>query len=297
MVFVEVVLHEAGRHVHAETVHALVHPERHDILELPAHRHRPGCVHRLFPRMGGIRVRETEIQRRLGVEEVLDVIGAARRIGRHELAQERGTRAHPDGIVQRPAGAGTRGRILRLEGRPDVIVRIPQVRRLLGLEEPLALVRRMARHQVHHDLDAARMGLLNQFHQVGIGAEARVHPVKVDDVVTAVRPARYIHRIEPDGRHTDGLDIVQAGNDARDVANAVPVSVLEGRRINLVEHSIAQPARLRRILRRRTGRRHSARKRASQKSVFHSRLFIGDASAERPSQRRPRNRLRLGQRP
>ena len=194
--------------------------------------------------MGRIRVGETEVQRRLGVEEVLDVIRPARGVRGHELAKEAAPGIHQRGIVHRP---GLR-RILRLETRPDVIVGVTEVGRFLRLEEPLVLVRGVAGHQVHHDLDAARMGGPDQLDEVRIGAEALVHPVEVDDVVAAVRPPRHIHGVEPDGGHADGLDIVQAGQDAFEVAVTVPVAVLEGRRIDLVEHGVAQPGGLRRLL-------------------------------------------------
>ena len=92
------------------------------------------------------------------------------------------------------------------------------------------------------------MGLLKQFDKIIVVAEALVHTIEVDDVITAVRPARYVHRVQPDGRHADGLDVVQPGDDSLEVAVAIPVAVLEGRRINLVEDRVAQPARLRRIL-------------------------------------------------
>ena len=136
--FIEVVLDEAGGHVHPETVHALVHPESHDILEFPAHGHRSGRIHGLFPRMSRVRMGEAEIQGRLGIEEILDIIRSARSIRRHELPDQGRVAVHQGGIILR--GSRLDGRLLRLEGRPDVIVGIPQVRRLLRLEEPLVLV-------------------------------------------------------------------------------------------------------------------------------------------------------------
>ena len=90
------------------------------------------------------------------------------------------------------------------------------------------------------------MRLADQFQQVGVGAEAWIHLVEVDDIITTVRPARHIDRVQPDGRHADGADVIQAGDDARQVADAVAVAVLEGGRIDLIKDGVAQPGRVRR---------------------------------------------------
>ena len=240
---VRVVLNQAGCHIYAEAVHAFVHPEGNDVLELPAHGHRPGSIHRLFPGMGRVRIGKAEVQGRLGVEEILDIIGAAGSVRSHEFAQERGSGAVPYGVIQRTARSGS-GITIRLEGRPDIIVGITQIGPLTRLQEPFALVGGMAGHQVHHYLDAACMRLPEQFCQVGIGAETRVHPVEVNNVVTSVCPAGNIHRIQPYGRYANGLDIVQTGNDTGNIADTVAVTVLIGRRVNLVENGVLKPGGL-----------------------------------------------------
>ena len=106
----------------------------------------------------------------------------------------------------------------------------------------------MAGHQIHDDLDAAGVRLPDQGDEVVVVTEALVHAVVVDDVIAAVRPAGHVHRIQPDGRHADGADVVQAGNDTLQVAIAVSVAILVGRRINLVEDGVGEPTGLRLFL-------------------------------------------------
>ncbi len=54
------------------------------------------------------------------------------------------------------------------------------------LTEPRMFVRRVARHEIQTDADAQVVGLADELHQLGIGAETRVDPVEIGDVVTAV---------------------------------------------------------------------------------------------------------------
>ena len=70
------------------------------------------------------------------------------------------------------------------------------------------------------------MSLADKLHQVGIGPEALVHAVEINHVITAVRPPRHIHRIEPDGIHANGFDIIQTGYDTSDIPYPVAVSIL-----------------------------------------------------------------------
>ena len=159
--------------------------------------------------MLGIRIGEAEVQCGLSVEEVLDVIRASRGIGCYELAEQRRAGIVPHGVVQR---AALRSPLpsFGLERRPDVIIRVSQVRSFLRLQEPLVLVGRVASHKVHNDLYAACVGLTDQLHKVGVGTEALVHPVEINHVIASVCPARHINRVQPDGRHTDGLDVIEA---------------------------------------------------------------------------------------
>ena len=106
----------------------------------------------------------------------------------------------------------------------------------------------MTRHQIEDKLHPPLVGLLRQNHQIRIGTEPGIHLIEIDDIVTAIRPARHIDRIQPDRRDPQGLDIIQAGRNARQIADTVAITVLERRRINLIEHRIAQPRRLGRIL-------------------------------------------------
>ena len=45
------------------------------------------------------------------------------------------------------------------------------------------------------------MRLIDQVDKIIVVAETLVHAIIVNDIITAVRPARYIYRIKPDGRY------------------------------------------------------------------------------------------------
>ena len=130
----------------------------------------------------------------------------------------------------------------------------------------------MAGDEVHDNLDAAFVGLTDQFDHVGVRAKARIHLVIVDYVVTTVHPAGFINRIQPDGRHPDTLDIVELQSNPGDVADAVSVGIHIGRRINLVEYRPVQPFRI--ILCIRARQRSQQSHHQKQKSLHRIHSFL-----------------------
>ena len=101
----------------------------------------------------------------------------------------------------------------------------------------------MPRNQVQQHLYPTLMSLVNELHKVVVGAEAGVYAVIVDDVVPSVNPPGFKKRIEPDGRYSQTLDVIKLGEHALNITLAVPVLILVGRRIHLINDCILQPFR------------------------------------------------------
>ena len=83
----------------------------------------------------------------------------------------------------------------------------------------------MACHEVETDFNATLMGLIDECHQVAVGAETGIHLVIVDHVVAAIKPSGFKDGVQPQGIHTDGLDVVEFLGDAGQVADTVAVRI------------------------------------------------------------------------
>jgi len=78
--------------------------------------------------------------------------------------------------------------------------------------------------------------------EVGERPEARVDVDVVGDVVAAVVPRRRVDGRQPQRVGAEVADVVEAGEDAPQVALAVAVGVLEGARIDLVDDRVVHRA-------------------------------------------------------
>ncbi len=72
----------------------------------------------------------------------------------------------------------------------------------------------------------AAVGLGQQPVEVGQRAEERVDGAVVGDVVAEVVHGRWVDRRKPDRADVQALQVVEAADDARQVAHAVAVAVL-----------------------------------------------------------------------
>ena len=99
----------------------------------------------------------------------------------------------------------------------------------------------MTGNKVQKYLDSTLMGFSDERHEVIVGSEAGIHPVIIHHVVSSVNPARFKQGIEPDGSHAQRLDVVHLGQNAGNISDTIPVRILEGGRINLIDYGIAKP--------------------------------------------------------
>ena len=234
-----IALDQAVGHIHSESVHSFVIPERDDIQKLTFHGTRPRSIHSLLPGTGRVRMGKAKVEGRLAGIEVLVVEFVARVVAFHPFsARVLHIIRILEHLLEVPGCF-----LVRQPVAPDEIVRITQVGVLRTLDKPGVLVGSVPGDQVQQHLDAALVGLVDQFQQVVVGAEARVHTVVVDDVVAAVYPPGFEEGVEPDGRYPQALDIVHLGQNALDVSDSVPVGILVGRRVDLVDDGILEPLR------------------------------------------------------
>ena len=103
------------------------------------------------------------------------------------------------------------------------------------------LVGRVVDDQVHHDPQAALVRLGEQFVHVLEGAEQRVDVLVIGDVVAVVVLRGPVDRGQPQHVHAKIGQIIKTAGDALQVADAVAVRVLEGTRVDLVDHRVGPP--------------------------------------------------------
>jgi len=196
--------------IQAEAVHAAVQPEPHIV--------QGGLLH----------IRVMEVQVRLVDQKVVQVVLLTARLPLPGAATE-----------QRQPVVG-RGAVLARVG-PDVPVGLRIAAVLAALAEPGVLDRGMAQHLVDHHLQAQAMGLGQQAVEVIQVAEQRVDVAVVGDVVAEVGHGGLEERRDPDCVHAQRGDVVQALDDARQVAYSITVGIEVAARVDLVDDGSAPP--------------------------------------------------------
>ena len=83
----------------------------------------------------------------------------------------------------------------------------------------------MAGNEVEQDLDTLVVSLFDEGKEVIVGAEARVHLVVVEDVVSAILPGTYEAGRHPDTVETDAADVIQSLTNTVQVAHTVSIRV------------------------------------------------------------------------
>ncbi len=110
--------------------------------------------------------------------------------------------------------------------------------------EPRVLVGGVVEDELRDDADVAALGLLDDDLQVGDGAHVRVNVHVVGDVVAVVFAGRRTQGQQPDGRDAEVFDVVELGGEPCEIADAVPVRVVERARAELVDDRVLVPERI-----------------------------------------------------
>ncbi len=205
--------------VHAEPVDAAVEPPRHHVVDRAADVRVLPVEVRLLAReqVQVVLARRLVVLPRGAAEERAPVVGLGPgRAGLHALAR----RTPPVPVAP---GVGTAG------ARPA---------------EPGVLVRGVVHHQVHDDPQAPVVRRGQQPVEVLERPEHRVDVLVVADVVAVVVLGRAVHGREPHDVDAQGHEVVEPPLDPGQVADPVAVRVLEGPRVDLVDHRARPPGRL-----------------------------------------------------
>ncbi len=196
--------------VHPEAGQAELHPEPHDAHDLVAH----------------LGVGDVEVG--LVAVEAVQVVLAG---GLVQLPQA--------GLLVREHDA-LRPVLRRLLG-PHVPVALCRVLAGTGIREPRVLVGGVVHDQVGDDADAAVARGPHELDEVAERAQPRVHAVEVGDVVTVVAVGRGVERHEPQARHTELVQVVDALGEPAEVAVAVAVRVGVGLDVEAVDDGVLPP--------------------------------------------------------
>ena len=147
----------------------------------------------------------------------------------------------PDLLIVFPGTAGKSGLQVIWPLTPDVVVVLWRIRMLSGFHEPRVLVRRVVDHQVHYDPDSPLFAFRDQFFHISHGSVLRVDLLIIGNIVAIVDAWGLVDRTEPDGVNAKLLQVVQAADDPLQVANPIPVAVLERLWIDLVNDRVLPP--------------------------------------------------------
>ena len=126
---------------------------------------------------------------------------------------------------------------------PDIAVRIGVLFRLAGLPEPGMLRRRVSGDQVQQNMHSPLVGLGKKVFQVLVGAVPGGYRVIIRHVVACVQERRGEAGVQPQGVAAQLPDVVQAMDDAGNIADAVGIGVLKGLGVNFIENCVFEPCR------------------------------------------------------
>ena len=151
---------------------------------------------------------------------------------------------HPGPAGAAEAGPHAVGRGDAVAITPDEVIVVGVVPALQRFLEPEMLIGAVVQDQVENDGNAPFFRFCDELFHILHGAEHGIDGPVVGDVIAVVHLGG-----GTDGRHPDAVDaqifqIIQPGNDAPQVTDAVAVGVLEALGVDLVENSGFPPAPL-----------------------------------------------------
>ena len=126
--------------------------------------------------------------------------------------------------------------VLDVEVLPVFTLRI-----LAGLSEPRMLIRAVVDDEIHQDVHIALFRFRDQPVHVLHRTEARVNVVVIRDIIALIGERRAVDRLEPEDIDAEILQIIELIDDARKIADAVPVRITEALRIDLIRRFRVPP--------------------------------------------------------
>ena len=210
------VLRNQDNDIHAEAVDAAVEPPVHHLVD------------------GGADLGVIPVQVGLLLVEKMQVVLARGLVPGPSRARKEGPPVVglSPGLAADVPGAGV---------TPDVPVALGIITRGARLDEPRVLVGRVVDDQVHDEAHAPLVDVREQAVEVLERPEHGVDVVVVRDVVAVVGLRGGVDRRQPQDVHAQVLQVVQLLSDAFEVTEAVPVGILEGARVDLVDDGALPP--------------------------------------------------------
>jgi hypothetical protein len=98
--------------------------------------------------------------------------------------------------------------------------------------------------ELDHHLDVALVGGVEKLLEVGEGAVGRVDVSVVGDVVAVVAQGRGHEGQDPEAGDAEVLEVVEAGDESLEVADAVVVGVGEGADVEFIDDGVFVPERV-----------------------------------------------------
>ena len=96
--------------------------------------------------------------------------------------------------------------------------------------------------QIDEDADASVVGLVDQLDEVAERAQVGMDRVEVGDVVAVVPIRARMDGVQPDAGDTEPGQVVEPVDEARQVADPVPVGILVGVDVEAVDDSLTEPS-------------------------------------------------------
>ena len=196
--------------VEAETINAFIEPKTHHFVDL-------------LPQFGVF-----PVQIGLAIGKIVEVVG----IGGFVVLP---------GVALFIKNTPAVGRLAFFGGPPMEVLVIWAIARTAGSLEPGVFGTAMVDHQVHEHFDVALMKTLEQGIKIGHAAKFFHDVLVIRNVVAVVFVGRGVDGIEPNHIYAEAFDVIQFGNDALEIADAVTIAVFKTAGVNLVDDGFFPP--------------------------------------------------------
>ena len=103
------------------------------------------------------------------------------------------------------------------------------------------LLRGVVDDEIHDDADVLFLGSFRQVVEISQGSIHWIDVLVIGNVIAEIDLRRRIARSDPDGIHTQFLQIIQLGLDPLEIADAISVAVGETSRIDFIENGMLPP--------------------------------------------------------
>ena len=111
--------------------------------------------------------------------------------------------------------------------------------------KPGVLIGGVIDHQLRDHAQAAQMGLLHEPAEVIERAVVRMHVPVIGNVVAIIALRRWVERQQPDGVDAQFLNVIEFLDQPREIADAIAVGIVEGLDVHLIDDRVLVPKRIR----------------------------------------------------